>query len=129
MNGYVYKYSTRNVYEWGKGYVSREVYDRWNEFWDRFIRSGQYLNGDKYEDPIFWRVLPSSMAGSCNTLVCLGGSMYLHPMGGEMFRVEIGSGYGDSYFKELKEILFACVKYIGNGAEVDVSSTPAEVKI
>lgn len=129
MNDYVYKYTTRGIYAWGRGYVSREIYDRWKDFWATFIRSGQYRDGDEYRNSIHWGMLQGLAPGVCGTLVCLGGSMYLHPMSGEMFRKELEWTIGDDYFQELKEILSACVKYVGNGAEVDVSSVPAEVKI
>ena len=128
MNGYVYKYTTRGIYEWGSGWVSREAYSKWKEFWDDFIKTGYYIKDGSRRESIHWRVLKREDESSCDTLVCLGGSMYLHPMDGEMFRREIGSTPGDGCCKELKDILFSCIKFIGVG-EVDVSTVPAEIKI
>jgi hypothetical protein len=112
----IYKYKTRGIYEWGRGFVSGEVADRWNEFWHCVNTKGRTPNTDR---PIHsWRILPGEIG--CDTLVATGGSIYLHPMDGCGVIQTINEVMPDATYAELCRLMNACVEYIGNGASVEM---------
>jgi hypothetical protein len=111
----IYKYKTRGIYEWGQGFVSREVADRWNEFWRIVATEGRIPNTNKRN--YFWRILSGV---ECDILVATGGSIYLHPMDGSGVIKTSNEVMPDATYSELCRLMNACVEYIGNGTSVEM---------
>lgn len=112
----IYKYKTSGIYEWGRGFVSGEVADKWNEFWRIVATEGRIPNTNKCN--YFWRILSGGI--ECDTLVATGGSIYLHPMDGSGVIQTTNEVTHDATYTELCRLMNACVEYIGNGASVEM---------
>ena len=63
------RYITHDLYEWGKGYVSNDIADKWRKFFDEF-------------DDYGWSVIKPASTGECFRIVSTCSCCYLHPMGG-----------------------------------------------
>lgn len=112
----IYKYKTHGVYEWGRGFVSVEVADKWNEFWRVVATEGRIPHTDRHI--YMWQILPGDIG--CDTLVATGGSIYLHPMDGVGVVQTTNEVMTDGVYAELCRLMNACVEYIGNGASVEL---------
>lgn len=111
----IYKYKTYGIYEWGRGFVSGEVADKWREFWNCVAKGGRTPIGRPVH---MWRILHGDIG--CDTLVSTGGSIYLHPMDGCGVVQVINEIATDGVYVELCRLMNACVEYIGNGASVEM---------
>lgn len=112
----IYKYKTHGIYEWGRGFISGEVAAKWKEFW-RIVSTEKRIpntNRDVYS----WRILPGDIG--CDTLVAIGGSIYLHPMDGCGVVQVINELATDGVYTELCRLMNACVEYVGNGTSVEM---------
>ena len=71
MNDSIWKlrYTTRGLYEWGKGYVNNDVAAKWRKFFDEFTDYG-------------WSVIKPGSIGDCFRIASTYSCCYLHPMGG-----------------------------------------------
>lgn len=112
----IYKYKTHGIYELGRGFVSIEVADKWNEFWRIVTTEGRIPNTNRRN--YFWRILPGGI--KCDILVATGGSIYLHPMDGCGVVQTINEVHADSVYVELCQLMNACAEFIGNGASVEM---------
>ena len=63
------RYITHGLYEWGKGYVSSDVADKWRKFFDEF-------------DDCRWTVIKPRLIGECFRIASTRSCCYLHPMSG-----------------------------------------------
>ena len=63
------RYITHDLYEWGKGYVSNDIADKWRKFFDEF-------------DDCRWTVIKPDSSGDCFRIASTYSCCYLHPMGG-----------------------------------------------
>ena len=78
------RYTTHGLYEWGKGYVSNDVADKWRKFFGELADYG-------------WTVIKPCSSGECFRIASTHSCCYLHPMGGlltlyrknEMDRVKV----------------------------------------
>lgn len=112
----IYKYKTHGIYEWGRGFVSGEIADRWHKFWEYIITNGKTPNTDGCVH--LWSIFRGDIG--CNILVTTGGSIYLHPINGEGVVKTINEVMPDGVYAELCRLMNACVEYIGNGASVEM---------
>lgn len=93
------------LYEHGKGWVSDEVYRKWNEFWRTQMSS------------IRWKYY-SSRGDSSDYLFSMGGSVYLHPLYfnailSNTTGVEFRGKYVEEYSRELHRLCNECAEYCG----------------
>lgn len=114
----IYKYKTNGIYEWGRGFVSGEVADKWHKFWEYVAVNKQTPMG---KSVYLWRILTGDIG--CDMLVTTGGSIYLHPTGGECVVQTINEVMPDGVFVELCMLMNACVEYIGNCTSVEMYSS------
>lgn len=116
------------LYEWGKGWVSGDIAQRWRDYFGS-------LNTAK--DVCFWRYFEcEESCGKVGYLVSTGGSIYLHPMQCDYIGSKIGSSYRFDAGKqveifpdidELKEILIGAAKACGGRvefSEVSIADIP-----
>jgi len=122
------------IYEWGRGFMSREIADKWNWFWSVEFRKTDHL---------FWKYADGDMDfGECGILSCNSGSIYMHPMD---FNAVLVSSMGcictkrgddgkeyitqfESEIKHLKEICDACAEFCGGSFTLYISPEyPIEV--
>lgn len=65
------KCKLNGIYAWGQGYVSNEMYQKWNEFWNNF----------EAKKSIYWRLVKNDKPYSgCDNLISTSSNIYLHPM-------------------------------------------------
>lgn len=90
-----------DIYKWGAGFVSHDVYDRWNNYWSSL-------------DAIFWNHF---FTKDCQYLVGTGGSIFLHPMDFTLMLRKIGGQYRCNkngsrreVFAEIEELDKICSK-------------------
>ena len=71
MNDSIWKlrYTTRGIYEWGKGYVSNDVAAEWCKFFNEFADCR-------------WSVIKPESSGACFRIASTNSCCYLHPMSG-----------------------------------------------
>lgn len=112
----IYKYKTHGIYEWGRGFVSCAVADKWHSFWEFVAENGRIPYTDKHIH--LWRILRGDIG--CNILVATGGSIYLHPMDGCGVVQTINEVHTDSVYVELCRLMNACAAFIGNGVSVEM---------
>jgi hypothetical protein len=112
----IYKYKTHGIYEWGRGFVSGEVADKWREFWKFVATNGKTPNTGR--TLYHWRILRGDEG--CDILVATGGSIYLHPMDGCGVIQVINETTADGVYNEFCRLMNACVEFIGNGASVEM---------
>ena len=63
------RYITLGLYDWGKGYVSNDVAEKWRKFFDEFVDYG-------------WTVIKPKSGGECFRIASTYSCCYLHPMSG-----------------------------------------------
>ena len=63
------RYITHGLYEWGRGYVSNDVADKWRGFFDEF-------------DDCMWTVIKPRISCECFRIASVYSCCYLHPMSG-----------------------------------------------
>ena len=63
------RYITHGLYEWGSGYVSSDVADKWRKFFGEF-------------DDCRWTVIRPKSSGHCFRIASTCSCCYLHPMSG-----------------------------------------------
>ena len=114
------------IYEWGKGYKSATIADKFEHFWaEVFPRLGAS----------YWKYAEKTRFGECGFLSCSGGSIYMHPM--EFNSVLVASAGlvisqmgkdGEMYYnhfesvvRELNKICEECAKYCGGTFELYIS--------
>lgn len=100
------------IYEWGRGFVSQDVYNRWKSYWLTL-------------DATFWHHF---FTKDCQYLVETGGSIYLHPMDFTLVLRKIGSQYRHdengkrhevfAEIEELDRICSECAKECGGTFEM-----------
>lgn len=110
----IFKYRTHGVYEWGRGFVSGEVADKWHKFWNCVAMERRTPMG---KSVYLWRILTCD---SCYILVTTGGNIYLHPINGKGVVQTFNEVEPDGVYVELCRLMNACVEYIGNGASVEM---------
>ena len=92
------RYITHGLYEWGKGYVSNDVADKWREFFAEF-------------DDFRWTVIKPVSIGECFRIASTCSCCYLHPMSGLLtLRDEREVG-------QVREIITNAVKRCGGRVE------------
>ena len=71
MNDSIWKlrYITHGLYEWGKGYASNDVADKWRGSFDEL-------------DDRRWTVIKPGSSGECFRIASTRSCCYLHPMSG-----------------------------------------------
>lgn len=112
----IYKYKTSGIYELDRGFISNEIANRWYKFWGYVYANNKIPNDER--GVYFWRILHKNV--SCDNLVATGGSIYLHPMDGCGVVQTTNDVMTDAVYAELCHLMNACVKYIGNGASVEM---------
>lgn len=120
------------IYEWGRGFMSREIADKWNWFWAVEFRKIDHL---------FWKYADGDGFGGCGILSCNSGSIYMHPMdfttvlvstsGAICVSVADGKEYITQFegeVKYLKRICDACAEFCGGSFTLYISPEyPIEV--
>lgn len=126
----------KGIYEWGVGFVSREMQRKWDEFWN-------YHYSKRYA---YWKYVPGNSIGECGHLMSTTHCIYLHPMdfhavlvndgccchnafreeGGKMVRT-VSHFYTE--LETLKEACDECAKYCGVKFEMYVSGPETELEI
>lgn len=95
------------LYEWGKGWVSSEAKDRWDEFW-----------GSKMHCT-YWSVCKSKDSFSSDYLVGLHGCIYNHPMDFTSYLSGDGpDSMGNSqtgFLDDLYKVCSEAAEYCGGG--------------
>lgn len=109
MDVKVYDYNTRDVYEWGLGFVSHSKQDTWQKFWDSIADTKMLLGEELY----FWRVMKPSNDSGCYMLVTTGGAIYVHPMNGKGVIRSLNYAEHDGVYEEAKRIFKTCAKTVG----------------
>ena len=102
------RYTTLGLYEWGKGYVSNDVADKWREFFDEF---------DDYR----WTVIKPGFFGDCFRIASVRSCCYLHPMSGLL------TLHDESEVSQVREIITNAVKRCGG--RVDFSEQKVAFKL
>lgn len=106
------------LYEWGRGWVSNEIAQKWRDYFSSLNTADKVC---------FWSYFEREESyGKISYLVSTGGGIYLHPMQCDY----IGSKFGESYrfdagkrveilpdIDELKEILIGAAKACGGLVE------------
>lgn len=97
------------LYNWGSGWVSSEVAEKWDAFWEGLTKS---------DKSIFWRYAPPrDRYCSCGYLCSSDGTVYLHPMdfetvlsrrSGTALISENGNSYNGAFKSELQELQRLC---------------------
>ena len=111
------------IYEWGTGFVSREVRDKWNQFWKVEFPKRAEKNGWWW-----WKYANGDGFGECGHLSAIAGSVYLHPMDfsttlistGGVVCISLAEKTGKEYFNHfsgeissLKKICEECAEFCG----------------
>lgn len=63
------RYTTHGLYEWGRGFVSNDIADKWYKFFDEF-------------DDFRWTIVNSKFLADCFRIASTYSCCYLHPMSG-----------------------------------------------
>lgn len=92
------RYTTRGLYEWGKGYVSNDVAEKWRKFFDEFTDYG-------------WTVIKPASSSDCFRIASTGSCCYLHPMGGLLTLDRCRDVY------RVKSFISNAVKHCGGSVE------------
>lgn len=92
------RYITHGLYEWGKGYVSNDVAEKWHKFFNKFADYG-------------WDVIKPKSSGDCFRIVSTYSCCYLHPMGGLM------TLYSRNEVDRVKTFIANAVKFCGGRVE------------
>lgn len=91
------------IYEWGRGFVSNDVAERWKRYWLSI-------------DPSWWKFIPPEVIGHAGYLACHAGIIYLHPMGfnallsttTKVTTFRDGTEYTASFSTDLEKLLELC---------------------
>ena len=88
------RYTTRSLYEWGKGYVSNDVATKWCKFFNEFADCR-------------WTVIKPGSSGECFRIASVYSCCYLHPMSG-LLTLD-----NEREVSQVKEIITNAVKFCG----------------
>ena len=92
------RYITHGLYEWGKGYVSSDVADKWCGFFDEF-------------DNCRWTVIKPELIGECFRIASTSSCCYLHPMSG-LLTIK-----SEKEVRQVREIITNAVKRCGGSVD------------
>ena len=102
------RYITHGIYEWGIGYVSSDVADKWREFFGEF-------------DDCRWTVIKPQLFGDCFRIASTRSCCYLHPMSG-LLTID-----NEKEVRQVREIITNAVKLCGG--RVDFSEQRIQFKL
>lgn len=88
------RYITHGLYEWGGGYVSNDVAEKWRKFFDEF-------------DDCRWTVIKPGSSGDCFRIASTYSCCYLHPMSG-LLTLD-----NEKEVRQVREIIMNAVKRCG----------------
>ena len=88
------RYITHGLYEWGGGYVSNDIANKWHKFFDEFADYG-------------WSVIKPGSSGECFRIASVYSCCYLHPMSG-LLTLD-----NEREVSQVKEIITNAVKCCG----------------
>lgn len=115
----IYKYKTRGIYEWGRGFISNDISLKWHQFWEHIAQHGKIINTER--NLCYWRIFQDDIG--CDILIAIGGSIYLHPMNGDCVIRVINEVPTDYVYAEFCRIMNACAAFIGNGASIEMHTS------
>ena len=100
MNDSIWKlrYTTHGLYEWGKGYVSNDVADKWRKFFGELADYG-------------WTVIKPWSSGECFRIASTYSCCYLHPMSGLL------TLHDESEVSQVRDIITNAVKRCGGNVD------------
>ena len=105
---YAVRFVSHGLYEWGKGFISNEKYELWEEFWSNCPSST-------------WKAVKGDYETSCELLVSMAGSIYLHPMDFDAIITMSDVSLTDVYLRDLNKVLKKCAEYVGFTFDLYVS--------
>ena len=104
------RYITHGLYEWGKGYVSSDVADKWCEFFGEF-------------DDCRWTVIKPKLIGECFRISSTRSCCYLHPMSG-LLTLD-----NEKEVHQVREIITNAVKCCGGRVEFYEQKVSFKLKV
>lgn len=104
------RYTTHGLYEWGEGYVSNDVAEKWHKFFDEF-------------DDYGWTIIKPKSSGDCFRIASIYSCCYLHPMGGLM------TLYSKHEVDRVKTFITNAVKHCGGCVEFHEQEVSFELEV
>ena len=92
------RYITHGLYEWGGGYVSNDIADKWRKFFDEF-------------DDCRWTVIKPKSVGEGFRIASTSSCCYLHPMSGLL------TLKNEREVSQVREIITNAVKRCGGSVD------------
>ena len=112
MNDSIWKlrYTTRGLYEWGKGYVNNDVAAKWHKFFDEL-------------DDCRWTIIKPRLFGECFRIASTYSCCYLHPMSGLL------TLNNEKEVHQVREIITNAVKSCGGRVDFREQKIQFELEI
>ena len=104
------RYITHGLYEWGKGYVSNDIADRWHKFFDEF-------------DDCRCTVIKPDSSVYCFRIASTYSCCYLHPMGG-LLTLD-----NEKEVHQVREIITNAVKRCGGSVDFREQRVQFKLKV
>ena len=104
------RYITHGLYEWGGGYVSSDVADKWREFFGEF-------------DDCRWTVIKPGSSGESFRIASVHSCCYLHPMSGLLTLKD------EREVSQVREIITNAVKRCGGSVDFCEQKVPFKLEV
>ena len=104
------RYITHGIYEWGKGFASNDIADKWYKFFDEFDDCG-------------WTLIKPQFLGDCFRIASTCSCCYLHPMSGLL------TLRNDDEVHRVREIITNAVKCCGGRVDFREQKVSFELEV
>lgn len=104
------RYITHGLYEWGRGFVSNDVADKWYKFFDEF-------------DDFGWTIVNPKFLAGCFRIASTYSCCYLHPMSG-LLTLD-----NEEEVHQVREIITNAVKRCGGRVDFSEQKVSFELEV